>query len=73
MDESNRPRMSTAELLGATWRVWCSHAGMFILLMGIPVAGDGRAFERQPLQMRQSQTHNKRSNGVNFGRFLADR
>jgi hypothetical protein len=38
MDESNRPRMSTAELLGTTWRVWCSHAGMFILLMGIPVA-----------------------------------
>jgi hypothetical protein len=28
--------------------------------------------EGQPLQMRESQTHNKRSNGVNFGRFLAD-
>jgi hypothetical protein len=28
--------------------------------------------ERQPLQMRESQTHNKRSNGVNFGRFLED-
>jgi hypothetical protein len=26
MDESNRPRMSTAELLGTTWRrVWRSH------------------------------------------------
>jgi uncharacterized protein YcbX len=29
--------------------------------------------ERQPLQTRESQTHNKRSNGVNFGRFLEDR
>jgi uncharacterized protein YcbX len=29
--------------------------------------------ERQPLQMRESQTHHKRSNGFNFGRFLADR
>jgi len=29
--------------------------------------------ERQPLQMRESQTHNKRSDGVNFGRFLEDR
>lgn len=30
--------MSTVELLGATWRVWRSHAGMFVLLMGIPIA-----------------------------------
>ena len=29
--------------------------------------------DRQPLQMRESQTHNRRSTGVNFGRFLADR
>jgi Transposase IS116/IS110/IS902 family len=29
--------------------------------------------ERQPLQMRQSQTHNKRSARVSFGRFLEDR
>jgi hypothetical protein len=29
--------------------------------------------ERQSLQMRENQTHNKRSHGVNFGRFLADR
>jgi hypothetical protein len=29
--------------------------------------------ERQPLQMRDSQTHNRRSTRVNFGRFLMDR
>src|SRR5271165_3734731 len=29
--------------------------------------------ERQPLQMRDSQTHNRRSTRVNFGRFLTDR
>jgi hypothetical protein len=29
--------------------------------------------ERQPLQMRDSQTHNRRTPGVNFGRFLAAR
>jgi hypothetical protein len=28
--------------------------------------------ERQSLQMRDSQTHNRRSPGVSFGRFLAD-
>jgi hypothetical protein len=38
MDEANRPGMSTMELLAATWRVWCSHAGMFVPLMGIPIA-----------------------------------
>jgi hypothetical protein len=38
MDEANRSGMSTAELLVATWRVWCSRAGMFVLLMGIPIA-----------------------------------
>jgi hypothetical protein len=27
--------------------------------------------ERQSLQMRENQTHNKRSHKVNFGRFLA--
>ena len=35
---ANRSGMSTAELLGATWRVWRSRAGMFVLLMGIPIA-----------------------------------
>src|SRR5229473_6191112 len=29
--------------------------------------------KRQSLQMRDSQTHNRRSPGVNLGRFLADR
>jgi len=29
--------------------------------------------ERQSLQMRENQTHNKRSHGDNSGRFLADR
>jgi hypothetical protein len=29
--------------------------------------------ERQSLQMRENQIHNKRSHGVNFGRFLAHR
>src|SRR5712691_6688834 len=29
--------------------------------------------ERQSPQMRDSPTHNRRSSGVNFGRFLADR
>lgn len=38
MDEANRSRMSTVELLGATWRTWRSHPGMFVLLMGIPIA-----------------------------------
>lgn len=38
MDEANRSRMSTVELLGTTWQVWRSHAGMFVLLMGIPIA-----------------------------------
>jgi hypothetical protein len=38
MDEANRSRMSTLELLAATWRLWRSHAGLFVLLMGIPVA-----------------------------------
>jgi hypothetical protein len=36
MHEANRPGMSTVELLGATWRVWRSHAGMFGLDGGIP-------------------------------------
>jgi len=38
MDEANHSRMSTLELLGATWRVWRSRAGMFVLLMGLPTA-----------------------------------
>jgi hypothetical protein len=38
MDEANRSRMSTLELLGATWRLWRSHVGLFVLLMGIPIA-----------------------------------
>jgi hypothetical protein len=38
MDEPYRPRMSTLELLNTSWQVWRSRAGMFILLMGIPVA-----------------------------------
>jgi hypothetical protein len=38
MEESTRSGMSTVELLGATWRVWRSHTGMFVLLMGFPVA-----------------------------------
>ena len=38
MNEANRPGMSTAELLATTWRAWRSHAGMFVLLMGIPIA-----------------------------------
>ena len=38
MNEANRPGMSTAELLAATWQVWRSHARMFVLLMGIPIA-----------------------------------
>jgi len=38
MDEPHRPGMSTAELLKGSWQVWRSRAGMFILLMGIPVA-----------------------------------
>lgn len=31
-------RISTAELLKASWQVWRSRAGMFVLLMAIPVA-----------------------------------
>ena len=38
MDEASRPGMSTAKLLEETWRVWRSHAGMFVLLMGFPIA-----------------------------------
>ena len=38
MHESNRSGMRTAELLKASWRVWRSRAGMFVLLMGIPIA-----------------------------------
>jgi hypothetical protein len=38
MEELNHSRIATVELLGATWRVWRSHAGMFVLLMGIPIA-----------------------------------
>ena len=38
MDEANRSEMSTLELLGATWQVWRSHAGMFVFLMGLPIA-----------------------------------
>ena len=38
MDEANRSCMSVWELLGTTWRVWRSRAGMFAVLMGIPVA-----------------------------------
>lgn len=38
MNEANQSGMSTAELLATTWRVWRSHAGMFVLLMGIPIA-----------------------------------
>jgi hypothetical protein len=38
MDDAGRSRMSTAELLATTWQVWRSHAGMFGLMMGIPVA-----------------------------------
>jgi hypothetical protein len=38
MHEANRLGMSTAELLAASWRVWRSRAGMFVLLMGIPIA-----------------------------------
>ena len=37
MDDGDRSRMSTAELLARTWRVWRSHAGMFGLMMGIPI------------------------------------
>jgi hypothetical protein len=29
--------------------------------------------ERQPLEMRETHTHNKLSHGVDFGRFLGDR
>src|ERR1700722_10010858 len=38
MDEPHRPEMSTVELLKGSWQVWRSRAGMFVLLMGIPVA-----------------------------------
>jgi hypothetical protein len=38
MYEANPSGMTTAELFGATWRVWRSHAGTFVLLMGIPIA-----------------------------------
>jgi len=38
MNEANRSEMSTLDLLGATWRVWCSHTGLFVFLMGIPIA-----------------------------------
>jgi len=38
MNEANRSRMSAVELLGATWRLWRSHAGMFVTLTGIPIA-----------------------------------
>jgi len=37
MDEPHRAGISTAELLKASWQVWRSRAGMFVLLMGIPV------------------------------------
>jgi hypothetical protein len=38
MNEPHRSGMSTAELLKGSWQVWRSRAGMFVLLMGIPVA-----------------------------------
>jgi hypothetical protein len=38
MVKANRSGMSMAELVGATWRLWRSHAGMFVMLMGIPIA-----------------------------------
>jgi hypothetical protein len=38
MDEVIRSRMSLAKLLATTSRVWGSRAGMFVLLMGIPIA-----------------------------------
>lgn len=38
MNEANRSEMSTTELLATTWQVWRSHARMFALLMGIPIA-----------------------------------
>lgn len=38
MEEPHRPGMSTAELLKGSWQVWRLRAGMFVLLMGIPVA-----------------------------------
>lgn len=38
MVEASRSGMSTTELLGASWRLWRSHAGMFVMLMGIPIA-----------------------------------
>jgi hypothetical protein len=38
MEGANPLRKGTVELLGTTWQVWCSHAGMFVLLMGISVA-----------------------------------
>jgi hypothetical protein len=38
MVEASRAEMSTTELLGASWRLWRSHAGMFVMLMGIPIA-----------------------------------
>jgi len=41
MDETNCSAISTPELLGAAWRVWRSHAGMFLLLMGMPIAAIG--------------------------------
>lgn len=37
MDHTNRSRMSTVRLLWSTWQVWRARAGMFVLLMGIPI------------------------------------
>jgi hypothetical protein len=34
----DHPIMSLAQLLAEAWRVWSSRAGMFVLLMGLPVA-----------------------------------
>jgi hypothetical protein len=38
MMEGDRSGMTTAELFGATWRLWRWHAGMFVVLLGIPIA-----------------------------------
>ena len=41
MDETSETAMTAMNLLSTTWRLWYSRAGMFFLIMGIPIAALG--------------------------------
>src|SRR5258705_2658515 len=41
MDEISETAMTTLNLLHTTWRLWYSRAGVFFLIMGIPIAALG--------------------------------